>query len=73
MPSELITLHTYKTLVIENVELPSVVNGRLGDTDVGIVCSSHVVCHYHHMSFNFSLYIGAFIYYWVCHVKIVGS
>lgn len=52
MPSELRKFHTYKTLIIENVELPSVVNERLGGTDVGIVCSSHVVFHYHHMSFN---------------------
>lgn len=44
-----------------------------GDTDVGFVCLSHVVFHYHHMSFHFSLYIGAFINYWVCNVKIFCS
>lgn len=70
LPSELRTFFTYKTLIIEKIELPSVVNERQGDTDVGIVCLSHVVFHYHHVSFHFSLYIGAFINYWVCNVKL---
>jgi len=49
------------------------VNEKEGDTDVSIVCLSHFVFHYHHVSFHFSLYVGAFINYWVCHVKIVCS
>jgi hypothetical protein len=63
----------YKTLIIEKIKLASGVNEKQGDTDVGFVCLSHVVFHYHHVSFNFSLYIGAFINYCVCSVKIVCS
>lgn len=48
-------------------------NEKQGDTDFGIVCLSRVVFHYHRVSVHFSLYIGAFINYWVCHVKIVSS
>jgi len=63
----------YKTLIIEKIKLPSVVNEWQGDTDVGFVCLSHVVFHCHHVSFHFSLNIGAFSNYWVCSVKIVYS
>jgi len=72
-PSELRTFVTYKTLIIEKIELPSVVNERQGDTEVGFLCLSHIVFHYHHVSFHFSLYIGAFINDWERHVTIVCS
>lgn len=36
MPSELKIFHTRKLLIIEKEKLPSVVNERLGERDVGI-------------------------------------